>query len=204
MACASASHSQLHPTGHQLFPECQPRRAGHTTEEQPEAGLAPAAQAECKALSCSSVKRMDGLLASAHSPNSLGRAARQAPGAAALHSSQEKLHLFLCPSKCITCRAQVIFLQPYHKTSKHQSCCVFAYHSPRNDLLPEFYGQREPVGAPQRERQAWVSHAGAGAKAAAAAAVGGWKKRRFTKGDCAFPRWAAAGGSLASGKARQR
>lgn len=56
-----------------------------------------------------------------------------------------------------------------------------------------FYGQREPAGAPQRERQAWVSHAGAGAKGAAAA--GRWKKRRFTKGDCAFPRWAAAGGS---------
>lgn len=69
-------------------------------EKQPEAELAPAAQAECKALSCSSVKRMDGLIGSAHSPNFLIRAACQAPGAAVLHSSQ-KMYLFLCPSKCI-------------------------------------------------------------------------------------------------------
>lgn len=71
-------------------------------EEQPEAELAPAAQAECKVLSCSSVKWMDGLIGSAHLPNFLVRAACQAPGAAVLHSSQEKLYLFLCPSKCIT------------------------------------------------------------------------------------------------------
>lgn len=56
----------------------------------------------------------------------------------------------LCPSKCITWWAQVIFLQPYHKTSKNQALWMFVCHSPRNDLLP-FYGQREPAGAPQRE-----------------------------------------------------
>lgn len=71
-------------------------------EEQAEAGLAAAAQTERKALSCSSVKRMDGLIGSAHSPNFLIRAACQATRAAVLCSSQENLHLFLCPSKCIT------------------------------------------------------------------------------------------------------
>lgn len=44
-------------------------------------------------------------------------------------------------------------LQPYHKPSKNQACCVFACHSPRNDLLPDFlWAEGASWGTPERER----------------------------------------------------
>lgn len=119
-------------------------------EKQPEAELAPAAEAECKALSCSSVKRMDGLIGSAHSPNFLIRAACQAPGAAVLHSSQ-KMYLFLCPSKCIPWWAQVTSNLITSQAKTKLAVCLLVTLQGTICCLT-FYGQREPAGVPQRER----------------------------------------------------
>lgn len=98
-------------------------------EEHPEAELAAAAQPKWKAFPARQWNRRASWFSlSTQLPLRWQvRAAQQAPGAAAPHSSQEKLHLLPFPSKPTAHQGQLVFLRPYCKPSKSQACCMFSF-----------------------------------------------------------------------------
>lgn len=109
-----------------------------------------------------------------------------------LNTSQDKAKSFSSEPMAsqIKARLAVCFLVILQGTIYCLTGWWAAALQPGHPHLRDTPGWRDPA----RTRRA-------GAEAEGPAAAGQWSKEDLQKGDCSFPRWSAAGGSVASGKA---